>query len=238
MAPVDASERYTGRAFTQDGRLAYTETHWRYQHDGLWKRLVLYRCPEGAPFARKQVVAYGNPSTPSFDFIDGRDGYREGVRGSGTDRSAYWQASRRQATREQAIRVADSSVIDAGFDPWVQNHWGTLVAYSAARGRFLIPSRGQFLPVRLTRQRGDDADRIQFRLGWDSWIGFAAPSVRLVYRASDRRLLEFDGIGSIRTADGKPWPVRIEFPLALQANAFSRDEVREAEVVALTGKCG
>jgi hypothetical protein len=45
-----------------------------------------------------------------------------------------------------------------------------------------------------------------------AWFGFAVPDLRLTYDVRERRLLRFEGIGSIRDARGGAQPVRIDFP--------------------------
>lgn len=234
--PAWSLERYIGRAITSGGKVAYTETHWRYQRGGKPARLVLYRCPEGGAFARKEVVAVDYPWSPNFELIDGRDGYREGVRGDGTTRQAFWESSP-GSVRSRTVQVSDSSIIDAGFDDWIRSNWTALMA-SKVPAQFLVPSKGRFLSVRVQRQPSGDSGTVKFRLGWDSWLGGMAPSVRLTYGESGRRLRVFEGIGTIRTADGDPWPVRIEFPPALLTSDASAAEVEAARGVPLNGRCG
>ena len=60
-------------------RLLYREEH-LVQPGASPERWVVYRCPDGKPFARKRVAAGG--ARPDFALEDARDGYREGVRGA------------------------------------------------------------------------------------------------------------------------------------------------------------
>src|ERR1700684_3795207 len=51
-----AGQYYQGYAYAAaDDRLLYRETHWLYAENGVEHRLVLYSCPDGEPFVRKQV---------------------------------------------------------------------------------------------------------------------------------------------------------------------------------------
>ncbi len=234
--PASALERYVGRALTGEGRLAYTETHWRYDRNGRPARLVLYRCPSGDAFARKDVLAVDAPWTPNFEFVDGRDGYREGVRGEGANREVFWQPSSGE-TRVRMLTVSDSSIIDAGFDEWVRHRWSTL-SNAGVQAQFLIPSRGKFLSVRMHRQPSSEVDTVKFRLGWDSWLSGIAPSVNLTYSTPGQRLRVFEGIGTIRTASGEPWPVRIEFPASARTQNAVSAEIDAARALPLDGKCG
>src|SRR5687768_6044621 len=79
IAPGARIERADGTARSRDGgEVVYRETHWRLT-GGALSRVVLYRCPDGTPFARKRLWGDPDAIAPRFEFVDGRDGYREGV---------------------------------------------------------------------------------------------------------------------------------------------------------------
>ena len=55
-----AIEHYEGLAYEKkSGKLLYRESHWLQEG----QRLVLYRCPDGKPFARKKVLGSSAAST-------------------------------------------------------------------------------------------------------------------------------------------------------------------------------
>ncbi len=61
--PADNIRVMTGNAYAPaSGKLMYTESHWLYDDSGNPSRLVLYRCPDGKPFARKLVRDDGHPA--------------------------------------------------------------------------------------------------------------------------------------------------------------------------------
>ena len=100
---AEAIERYEGQAYGRDdGRLRYRETHWS---SGNGRRIVVYRCPGGEPFARKVVQPAGASAAPDFEFFDARDGYREGVRSrqaNATARPRHQGAATLQPERRRA----------------------------------------------------------------------------------------------------------------------------------------
>lgn len=204
------------RAYARRGdALLYRESHWRYRQDGDARRLVLYRCPDGRAFARKQVVERATAQAPDFDFEDARDGYREGVRSNAQGRVVYVRPARQAAMKEQALSLPVDAVIDAGFDASVRLHWARLRAGDAVVQPFLLPSRMAFVPVRLQPRQtlqwsGIAAQRLSMRL--DRWYGVVAPTMQLTYAIADQRLLEFAGIATIRDARGAHQDVRIVFP--------------------------
>ena len=239
-SPAFAAERYEGLAYAKaDGKLAYRELHWRYEEQGSPTRLVVYRCPDGTAFARKRVRATADASAPDFEFIDGRDGYREGVRGGGDRREVFVQERRDAAPRMRTLRMGAGVVVDAGFDALVRKRWDELLAGDAVAAAFLLPSRFDLLGVSIRRveSAAGDAATIRLRMKLDAWYGFAAPQTDLAYRTSDRWLLRFEGIGSIRDANGRNQAVRIEFPPDLHAASVDRAEVDAALALPLSGQC-
>ena len=67
-------EHSTGTAYDAKGRALYTETHWSTVDGGETRRLVLFTCADGKPFARKQVNDAGQPLAPLFALDDARFG--------------------------------------------------------------------------------------------------------------------------------------------------------------------
>jgi hypothetical protein len=195
--------------------VVYRESHWRYRQDGVARRLVLYRCPDGRAFARKTVVERPAAQAPDFDFEDARDGYREGVRTGPGGRVVYVREAGAARPEERTLTTPPGAVIDAGFDASVRQHWDALRAGREVTQPFLLPSRFAFVPVRLdpgpaVRWNGVPAQRLSMKL--DRWYAFVAPTMQLTYASPDQRLLEFAGIATIRDDEGRHQDVRIVFP--------------------------
>ncbi len=238
-----AIERYEGTAHsTRDGRLLYRETHYRYQDQGKPARLVLYRCADGSPFARKLVWSGAAPSAPDFEFHDARDGYREGVRNAGGKREVYVQAKTGEPMRSKSLANPGNAVIDAGFDAFVRSRWTSLAKGDKVTAKFLLPSRQAFLGVAIRKvdeARAGAGATEQLRLGMnlDAWYGFAVPQTTLTYLASDRWLLRFQGVGTIRDAQGRNQEVRIDFPPRLLQASAPRTDLDDALKAPLQRKC-
>ena len=218
------------------GKLLYREMH-LVMPGAAAERWVVYQCADGQPFARKYVRTQQRAAVPDFAFEDGRNGYREGVRGALGQRIVYLRESGRSET-SRALQVPADGVIDAGFDEAVRANWDGLMRGKAVRLQFLIPSRLQFYAVRVQRidsieWHGQRAERLRMRL--DTWFGFAIPEVTLVYARDDRRLLEFAGTGNIREARGGHPQVRIAFQRPPQA--ASPNAADALPQLPLSGRC-
>ncbi|MEO5628335.1 MAG: hypothetical protein ABIQ62_01045 [Thermomonas sp.] len=237
--PADASGTDEGKAFRlDDGALVYREVHMLYDSSGDPSRLVLYRCPDGSLFARKSVVERAGAATPDFDFVDGRSGYREGVRTNKGKREVYWQKSSTAGEKSKLLDVPAGAVIDAGFDAMVREQWSRLATKNGITAQFLLPSALRFLKVSIQRMQGVPEKGVtSLRMKLDTWYGFAAPDTELDYRSSDHRLLRFKGIGTIHDDRGRNQAVRIEFPGGLEGRRASASEIAAARRLPLTGRC-
>ncbi|MEO6384616.1 MAG: hypothetical protein ABIO30_09175 [Thermomonas sp.] len=236
----DETTTNEGTAYSlDDGAAAYREEHLRYQSGGQPARLVLYRCMDGTAFARKMVVERTGAATPDFDFIDGRTGYREGVRSTARGREVYWQKSTASVMKDKTLAIPANAVIDAGFDAMIRAQWTRLSTDAGISAYFLLPSALRFFKVSIERVTTNPAaGAIHLRMKLDTWYGFAAPDTELDYRSSNQRLLRFKGIGTIRDARGRNQAVRIEFPGGLQGRQASASEIAAAQRLPLTGRCG
>ena len=225
-------QRYQGDARDGQGRLLYREIHYLQQQGSAPQRLVLYRCPDGKAFARKTVS--GGGATPNFAFIDGRDGYEEGVQGSGGQRQVYWRESKKAAIQRKPVKGGGARVFDAGFDAYAREQWDSLIKGKSVSADFLIPSRLRSLGLSLQGAREGAMLKLQMRP--TAWYGFAIPPIRLTYRLSDQRLLQFAGISTIRDGRGRNRSVTIDFPSG-PANQVDAAEWTKANQVALDGRC-
>jgi hypothetical protein len=236
-----ADQHYEGVAYAKSGgSLLYREEHWVYRQQGRPKRLVLYRCPGGAPFARKQVTSTASPYAPDFDFVDGRDGYREGVRSRDGEREVYVRANAQAATKTVRLAPRADAVIDTGFDDYVRGHWSELGARQDSIISFLVPSRFEFMDLKLrgvagAEEQGETVRKL--RMSLDAWFGFVAPTIDLTYTAAGPRLRRFQGVGNIRDDAGKTQAVRIEFPANRLFAPPLAPEIEAAAAMPLVPRC-
>lgn len=212
------SLQYEGTAYAIDGEaVLYRESHFlsAARADAPAERIVLYRCPDGAPFARKRVVYGGPGEAPSFELFDARLGYREGVRDAGGTREVFVQRAPDAAEKRGPLPDAAGLVADAGFDAFVQRHWDELQRGETVRFPFLVPSRLDYFNFKVSKDGeaevdGQPASVIRLALG--SWWAFLLPHIDVVYGNADRTLLRFVGLTNVRDEEGDNLKARIEFP--------------------------
>ena len=229
--PAAAVERYVGSAYAKDSQtLLYREVH---LVNGT-RQAVVFQCPDGKAFARKQLQSAGAATQPDFAFKDGRTGYEEGVRHDGASRVAYVREVDGTATTH-ALPAKPDAVIDAGFDAYVRAHWDD-VSRSSVSVPFLVTRRGKFYPVKVAASESSEGMR-RFSMKLDAWYGFATPTITLTYSEASRQLRRYEGPGTIRDAKGKPVDVRIEFPASERQGDGPAASFDAALALPLDGRC-
>lgn len=235
--PGHAVERhYTGVAYAADtDQVRYREEHWLFDDHGVQTRLVLYRCPAGQPFAKKTMRYLEAAWAPEFEMRDNRDGYREGATRAHAAWNVYVKRGADSRLETAMLPERPLTVVDAGFDDYVQTHWSSLHSERDLAAAFLMPGQLTYVNVKLQLagravRNGVAAQR--FRMSLDSWLGAIAPSVSLIYTEADHRLVEFVGPSNIRDGHGKRQRVRVEFsdrdepsPSAAQIQAAESEEL-------------
>jgi hypothetical protein len=214
-----------------DGRVLYREQHLLRRDAGgrPLERIVLYRCPGGdamraqsAPvlaFARKRLDYRASTIAPRFVFEDARSGYREGLH-VGAPPRLFVVRRTGAAERADALRTP-GAVVDAGFDEFVRAHWDALAAGRTLPLDFALPSRlrsYRFTVARTGAGRIGGVPVLRLRLQLSGLLAWVAPHVDASYDLATRRLLRFEGPGTIRDVAGEaPVPARIDFEGAITA---------------------
>jgi hypothetical protein len=220
-------------------KVVFKEEHFHFvDASGVTTQLVLYRCASDEPFARKWVRAVSNSEAPDFDLVDARTGYREGVRTIAGRREAFVQTDRKSSLRTVVLPERADPVIDAGFDAFVSNRWDELGV--APHLSFVVPSRLGYLDMRIKStdfQTLDGEPVRHVRLGLDTWYGFVAPTIDLLYASSDHSVRRFEGLSSILDARGRRQAVRIEFPAAGVFPSPTQQDIDHAAALPLADSC-
>jgi hypothetical protein len=240
FASATAISGYRGEARDAAGRLIYGEQDFVW--DGGARRLTLYRCPDGQPFARREDDARGgDPAAPDFSLDDAQTGYREGVRrnADGT-RSVYVRMDRASPEKSSPLPAARHLVIDAGFNAFVIRHFDALLSGATVPVEFLVPSRLKTIGFKISRVEDTAAaarGEVAFRLELGSWFGFLLPHLDVRYDARTRVLRRYAGLSNLRDARGDNLEVRIDFPPSQARNDIPRAELAAAQDAALDGRC-
>lgn len=205
----------------EGGSLLYREHHLAPPSGGLPSR-VEYRRENGELFAEKTLDHSRSRTAPAIDFRDHRRDVRIVTRypeGSDTGQlqMAYYPPGDEEPRRK--MFETDSLIVDAGFDPFVQQHWKRLLDGERIVADFLVPSRQDTIKVGITK-----VDKEQCRTAVEgihcmkvspagalrlfSW--FVEP-IYLAYHPQPLRLVLYQGRGNIPDASGDSRQVRIQY---------------------------
>jgi hypothetical protein len=236
VLPAHAAERYRGVSYDlATGALLYREVHYVFNDTGQSRRLVLYECADGRPFARKQVQMESDAQAPEFEMIDARRNYREGVRRHGDTREAYVQRSADVPEKAQTLDLPPDAVIDAGFDEFIRRHWEDFVAGKSTDFPFLVPSRRAFYSFKIAAI-ADEATVLRIRLSLGAWYAFLLPHIDVVYDRATRHLQKYEGMSNVRDENLKNYSVRTQFVYDA-ATASLTDEIETALKIPLATDC-
>ena len=219
---------------------AYRESHFvERAEDGSGERVVLYRCEDGRPFARKSVRYPAGSFAPDFALVDARTGFREGVRTRDDAREVYVRAGAAKPERAAPLPAVPGLVADAGFDDFVLRHWDALVAGETLRFPFLVPGERDYIEFKVRRDRStviDGAPAEVFRLTLGAWYGRFLPRIDVSYTSRDRMLRRYEGLSNIRDLELDNVVVRIDFPPGAR-RALDPAAREHARAVALARSC-
>lgn len=242
-APAHAASvlRYVGIATDAGGRTVHLEEHLlQAGADGGEERVVLYRCPDGAPFARKRLSRPAGSFLARFELVDRRAGWREGIAGDGERLLAFAGRLDEPAAPLALPAAAPGVVADAGFDAFIRARRDELEAGLPLRFDFLLPGEGgpRALKVR-KRGEGEALGRPAslYRLGLGAWYGFLAPHIDGWYDRGSGHLLRYEGLSNLRSPSGDNVWVRIDFPPSQRQAGVAADELDQALDLPLVRHC-
>lgn len=245
-APADwRYQSYDGTAVDpKSGELLYRESHFlAVEGASVRERLVLYRCADGRPFARKRVAEmFATPWMPEFDMVDARIDYREGLDGSGEQLTVFVQQPGAAELRRETIRKAPVDLVaDAGFDRFVRDNWDRLLAGESLRLSFLVPSRLEYMGFkvrRLREERIDGRPAQVFRLALGGFIGLFVSGIDVAYDQETRLLMRFEGLSNVRAPNGDNYVARIDFPKSERREEPGPAALEAAREIQLASTCG
>lgn len=215
-----AQENYVvaGSAYNLDtNELVYRELYTAIDENKAVR--VDYVTPDGSTFASKTLVYEGEPFQPSFNFEDTRDNQFVGARFEGA--RLVLTEGMDGAKNEKVIHDNARTVIDAGFDAYIQLNWDKLVAGKRLKFDFAMPNRLSSVQLELRQVKGPESPVYEASFGGE-WIYFRitpakkfislfADPIHLAYDPNGKYLMRFYGRSNIDDDRGGPQDVRIEY---------------------------
>lgn len=215
-----AEENYVtaGSAYSLDNnQLVYRELYTDIDENKSVR--IDYADPNGHIFAAKRLVYQGEPFQPTFDFEDTRDNEFA---------SAQFQGARLvmshgigSAQNEKVIYDNARTVIDAGFDAYIQLNWDKLIGGKRLKFDYAMPARLNTVQLEVRKIKGPDSPVYDANYGRE-WIYFRitpaqkfsalfSDPINLAYDPNGKYLMRFHGRSNIDDDKGGPQDVRIEY---------------------------
>lgn len=208
--------RFYGYAYDQkSNRYLYTEVHQLRIDGARWLSSdVRYIDADGMPLGHKKLDFRQDPYLPLYELDMVGSDYREGLEQIDADKAVLIKVEHGKSERNE-IRRRPAMVADAGFLPYVADHFDELLAGKTVRFSLVVASEQTTFRFRAKRLRdeifeGRPAVRIKIEL--DSLLRLLAPPLQLVFDRDERRLLEYFGLSNIHNPrTGDDYNVRIAY---------------------------
>lgn len=220
--PVMANEyRVTGKAYEFGNweSPVYEERYTPRTEDG--RAEVHYVGPDGERIALK-TLDYGRGNIhPSYRLEDQRLNLVWAAQWTSEDQISLSRGDS-AAPETKTVRAKAPQVIDAGFDPFIQQSWGSLLSGEPVTFHFAFPNRLTNVKLRAERIDRDasplhhkESDWVYFRIRVDSTLlSLFADNLYLAYEKSDQRLMVFRGRSNIPDdrGEGRDVEIRYHYP--------------------------
>lgn len=217
MPVLDRQQNYVGKAVDLKESLAlYEEEHEEFYVDGRRVRLnTVFRDQAKNVIATRNVDFSRHQFLPDFQLEDIRTGYVEGSEMVDGGVRLFVRRNIKEPMEEKIIPVVNPTVVDAGFNNFIQARWDSLMTGAKLYVNFGVPSKLDYYGFRiyrdgLTTVNGRTAVIVKCDI--DNFIIrlFLDP-ISLTYDAEVKRLITYEGISNIGNEKGKNYFVKITY---------------------------
>lgn len=194
------------------GQLLYCEYHYSEAD----QRKVLYVGPSGQIIATKLIDQTLSDIAPNIVQLDQRSGERREVRQLastiGSTFQLIYQKNRNTSAEQDTVTLKGDVIVDAGFDPFVREHWDELITDEVQRFNFIAPGRSDAIRLKLVpspkaSQCGQDTidpkQALCLTLKVSNLvIGLFADNIYLTYDRSSKKLITYQGLVNLTDERG------------------------------------
>jgi hypothetical protein len=211
LATTPQEITHWGIARNDEGMIVYTEKH----EIKKVKNKVVNSKTTYFDKDRKNVIAtlisdYSKSvSLPTYEFIDHRTKYREGLRYKDGKYVIYYQKPN-EKEESNVLKENDSVFSCQGWHYYLINNLETLEKDDIALN-LVLPSELDFYSFKI-QQVNSSGSKIVANLKLANWfLRIFAPKLRLVYDKNQKKLVEYEGISNILDKDGDRQEVTIYY---------------------------
>lgn len=182
---------------------------------------VHYLGPDGERIALKTLDYSRGDIHPSYRLEDQRLNRLWSAQWS-SDKQIILKRGAAGDPESETVRVKAPQVIDAGFDPFIQQSWDALLNGEGVTFHFAFPNRLTNVKLRAEKMQAEDSplhhkesEWVYFRIRVDSaLLSLFADDLYLAYGKNNKRLMVFRGRSNIpdKNGEGRDVEIRYHYP--------------------------
>jgi hypothetical protein len=198
------------------GRPLYAEEHEASYENGKPSRLTTtYRDELRNVIATRIVDFTQHAFTPDFRLENRRTGYVEGAEMVNGGLRLYVRRATHEPIEEKIVALSQPTVVDAGFNNFVQTYWDSLMTGRKLYLNFAVPSRLDYYGFRLYKDSETTVGGrrvVVVKCDIDNFVlRFLLRPIVLKYDVESTRLIAYEGISNISDDKGDNYFVKIAF---------------------------
>jgi len=200
-----------GIAKNDFGDVVYTEKHTVTRENGVTKRseTIYYDKTRNTKIATLISDYSKSISLPTYEFVDLRTGYREGLRFTGGTYVVYYKRPD-EAEKSKVLSQEDGVFSCQGWHYYLIDNLAVLEKRDIAL-KLVLPSELDFYSFKIEKVKST-GDQVVANLELSNWLlSFFAPKLKLVYDKKERKLIGYKGISNILDKEGERQEVSIAY---------------------------
>jgi hypothetical protein len=198
------------------GTPLYAEEHEELYENGKRSRLTSTYRDESKNVIATRIVDFSQHTfMPNFRLENRRTGYVEGAEKVGTGLRLYVRRTANEPFEEKVIPVSQPTVVDAGFNSFVQTYWDSLMSGKKLYLNFAVPARLEDYGFRLYKEAettigGKSVVVVKCDID-NFFLRLLLKPIVLTYDVESKRLISYEGISNISDENGDNYFVKIAF---------------------------
>lgn len=208
---------------TDQSQVLYREVHFAENTNLELTTRVEYRRDDNDLFAEKTIDYSVSVTAPAISQIDYRNDARIVTRHPNPEPGPVVELEVRPHDSDEVqtdtFDYEEGLIIDAGFDPFVRQHWDRLVDGRRVTTDFLVPARMDTVHISISKTNNSDCNFPSQAMhcfvikpaGFLRVVSWFVDPIHIAYHADTRRLLMFEGVSNFRDDAGEPRNALIHF---------------------------
>lgn len=201
-----------GRAFDDQGRLAYSERHTiTYKNGRILKIKTVYTDADHVLIGKTESDFSKDALLGNYDFSNERLDYYDGARVYPDRIAIFCREKSNEDMQLKYLPRETNQVLGQGFNQFIVDHLEAIAAGEVIRAKLVLPAKQDQFGVVIQRDRIVD-NQMLIRVDVDSWfLKLFVPHIEVVFDMDSRRLLRYRGVSMVADQSGKSTSVTVTY---------------------------